>query len=52
MQENMRTHAMIPSVTAATIGAGIAVATPATVCANVITDWDEKAIAVANTMPT
>ena len=48
----MRTHAMISSVTAATIGAGIAVAISATVCANVITDWDEKAIAVANTMPT
>jgi PAP2 superfamily len=43
-------HAMIRPVMAATIGAGIAVAIPATVCANVITDWDEKAIAIANTM--
>jgi hypothetical protein len=36
---------MTRSVWAATIGAGLAVVAAAPACANVITDWDEKAIA-------
>jgi hypothetical protein len=45
---NMRAsmvHAMRHSVPAAIIGAWIAVGVPAAACANVITDWDEKAVA-------
>jgi hypothetical protein len=38
-------HAMISSVWAATIGAWLAIVTAVPACANVITDWDEKAIA-------
>jgi hypothetical protein len=38
-------HAMKCSVWAVTIGAWLAVAAVAPACANVITDWDEKAIA-------
>jgi hypothetical protein len=49
MEENMRAsrvHTMSRSVPAAVIGAWLAVGTPASACANVITDWDEKALAV------
>src|SRR5450432_101015 len=45
---NMRAsmvHTMRHSVPAAMIGAWIAVGAPAAACANVITDWDEKAVA-------
>ena len=43
-------YAMIRSVPAAMIGAWIAVGAPASACANVITDWDEKAVAVVTPM--
>jgi PAP2 superfamily len=39
------------SVSAAIIGAWVTIIFPAAVCANVITDWDEKAVAVATPMP-
>lgn len=38
-------HTMTRAAWAATIGAWLAVGAPAPACANVITDWDEKAIA-------
>ena len=34
------------SASAIIFGASIAVGVPASACANVITDWDEKAVAV------
>src|ERR1700716_4183027 len=49
MEENMRAsmiHTMSRSIPAALIGASLAVAIPASARANVITDWDEKAVAV------
>jgi len=39
------------SVPAAMIGAWVAIGAPAQACANVITDWDEKAVAVVTPMP-
>jgi PAP2 superfamily len=39
-------YTMSRSISGATIGAWIAVGVPASACANVITDWDEKAVAV------
>jgi hypothetical protein len=54
MEENMRTsiiHTMSRSIPAALIGASLAVAIPASACANVITDWDEKAVAIVTPMP-
>jgi PAP2 superfamily len=39
------------SVPAAMIGAWVAVGVPAPAFANVITDWDEKAVAIITTMP-
>src|SRR6267378_6578747 len=39
------------SVPAAMIGAWVAVGAPVPACANVITDWDEKAVAVVTPMP-
>src|SRR5258708_40116041 len=54
MEENMRAsmiHTMSRSIPAALIGAGLAVAVPASARANVITDWDEKAVAIVATMP-
>jgi hypothetical protein len=53
MEENMpalTAHTMSRSVPAAIIGAWIAVGAPAPACANVITDWDEKAVAVVTPM--
>jgi hypothetical protein len=47
MEENMRAptiHTVISLIPAALIGASLAVAIPASVRANVITDWDAKAI--------
>jgi hypothetical protein len=39
------------SVPAAMIGAWVAIGAPVQACANVITDWDEKAVAVVTPMP-
>ncbi len=39
------------SVPAAMIGAWVAIGAPVQACANVITDWDEKAVAVVAPMP-
>ena len=39
---------MSRSIPAALIGASLAVAIPASARANVITDWDEKAVAVVS----
>jgi hypothetical protein len=53
MEENMRAliaHTMSRSVPAAIIGAWVAVGAPAPARANVITDWDEKAVAVVTPM--
>ena len=50
MEENMRAS-MSRSIPAALIGASLAVAIPASARANVITDWDEKAVAVVTPMP-
>jgi len=53
MEENMGTsmvHTMSRSVPAAMIGAWIAVSTPAAGRANVITDWDDKAVVVVTPM--
>jgi PAP2 superfamily len=51
MEENMRAfYTMSRSVSAAIIGAGIAVGVPASACANVITDWDEKALVIVTPM--
>src|SRR5260370_3200791 len=50
MEENMRAsmvHTTNRSVPAAMIGAWIAFGAPAQACANVITDWDAKAVAFA-----
>jgi hypothetical protein len=47
MEENMRAS-MSRSIPAALIGASLAVAIPASARANVITDWDEKAVAVVS----
>jgi hypothetical protein len=47
MEENMRAstaYTLSRSVPAAMIGAWVAVGAPALACANVITDWDEKAV--------
>src|SRR6266567_1916746 len=43
MEENMRAS-MSRSLPVALIGASLAVTIPASACANVITDWDAKAI--------
>jgi hypothetical protein len=51
MEENMRAstaYEMSRSVPAAMIASWIAVGLPAPACANVITDWDEKAVAVVS----
>jgi hypothetical protein len=46
-------YAVSCSVSAAILGAWIAVGTPAPAAANVITDWDKKAVAVVTpTVPT
>src|SRR5713101_5233732 len=53
IEENMRASiacTMTRSVSAAVIGAWIAIGTPALAFANVITDWDEKAIAAVRAM--
>jgi hypothetical protein len=53
MEENMRAlvaYTMSRSVLAAIIGAWVSVGVPASVCANVITDWDEKALVVVTPM--
>jgi hypothetical protein len=50
MEGNMRAS-MSRSIPAALIGASLAVAIPASTRANVITDWDEKAVAVVTPMP-
>jgi hypothetical protein len=53
MEENMGTsmvHTMSRSVPAAMIGAWISVSTPAAGRANVITDWDDKAVVVVTPM--
>jgi len=39
------------SVPAAMIGAWVAIGVPAPAFANVITDWDEKAVAIVTPMP-
>ena len=44
-------HTMSRSVSAAMIGAWVAVGAPASARANVITDWDEKAVAIVTPMP-
>jgi hypothetical protein len=49
MEENMRAS-VSRSLPAAMIGASLAVAIPAPARANVITDWDEKAVAVVTPM--
>src|SRR5882757_4764018 len=49
MEENMRAS-MSRSIPAALIGASLAVAIPASARANVITDWDEKAVTVVTPM--
>src|ERR1700757_1749121 len=51
MEENMRVSMMSRSIPAALIGASLAAAIPASARANVITDWDEKAVAVVRPMP-
>ena len=54
MEENMRAsmiHTMSRSMTAALIGASLAAGIAASARANVITDWDEKAVAVVTPMP-
>ena len=43
-------HTMTRSIPAALIGASLAAAIPASARANVITDWDEKAVAVVTPM--
>jgi hypothetical protein len=53
MEENMRAsiiQTMSRSIPAAVIGAWVAVGAPAPARANVITDWDEKAVAVVTPM--
>jgi hypothetical protein len=53
MEENMRAlvaNTMSRAVLAAIIGAWVAVGVPASACANVITDWDEKALVVVTPM--
>jgi len=53
MEENMRAsivHTMSRSIPAAVIGAWVAVGAPAPARANVITDWDEKAVAATAPM--
>jgi PAP2 superfamily len=49
MEENMRAS-MSRSIPAALIGASLAVAIPASARANVITDWDDKAVVVVAPM--
>ena len=44
-------HTLSRSVSAALIGAWVAVGAPASARANVITDWDEKAVAIVTPMP-
>ena len=44
-------HTLSRSVSAALIGAWVAVGAPASARANVITDWDEKAVAIVTLMP-
>jgi hypothetical protein len=54
MEQNMRAtmvHTMSHSVAAVVIGAWLAVGAPVSASANVITDWDEKAVAVVTPMP-
>jgi hypothetical protein len=53
MEEDMRAsvaYTLSRSVPAAVIGAWVAVGVPAAACANVITDWDEKAVAAVTPM--
>jgi hypothetical protein len=50
MEESMRASMMSRSIPAALIGVSLAVAIPASARANVITDWDEKAVAVVTPM--
>jgi hypothetical protein len=51
MEENMRASMMSRSIPVALIGVSLAVAIPAPAFANVITDWDDKAVAVVTPMP-
>jgi hypothetical protein len=54
MEENMRAstiHTMSRSIPAALVGASLAVGIAASARANVITDWDEKAVAIVTPMP-
>jgi PAP2 superfamily len=44
-------HTMSISIPAAIVASSVAVGAPATAFANVITDWDEKAVAVVTPMP-
>jgi hypothetical protein len=44
-------HTMRRSIPAAFVGASLAVAIPASARANVITDWDEKAVVAVTPMP-
>jgi hypothetical protein len=46
----LTSYTLSRSVSAAIIGAGIAVSAPTSAFANVITDWDEKAVAVVTSM--
>jgi hypothetical protein len=49
MEENMRAstiHTMSRSIPAALVGASLAVGIATSARANVITDWDEKAVAI------
>jgi hypothetical protein len=50
-EENLRAsivHTMTRSIPVAMIGAWVAVSAPASALANVITDWDEKAVAIVS----
>jgi hypothetical protein len=54
MEKNMRAsmaHTMNISIPAAIIASSVAVGAPTSSFANVITDWDEKAVAVVTAMP-
>jgi hypothetical protein len=53
MEEDTRTlnrHTMSRSISAAIFGAWVAVAVPAPAFANVIADWDERALVVVTPM--
>jgi len=51
MEENMLASMVSRLIPAALIGALFVVGVPARTCANVITDWDEKAVAIVAPMP-